>query len=135
MMNQTGFGADTAYLGVVPKFLLVPTDLAWTADIIAGSPNLPESGLPTGIPNPAARYRLEVIPSPYLHASSATAWYLLADPRDIPTVELAFLMGTNRAPEAFEKDQVDPDGRVYHVRLDIGSDACAHEGALKNNGA
>lgn len=134
MMNQTGFGADSAYIGVVPKFLLVPTDLVWTADIIAGSPNLPEANMPS-IPNPAARYRLEVIPSPYLHASSATAWYLLADPNDIPTVELAFLEGTNRSPEAFEKDQVDPDGRVYHVRLDIGADVAAFEGAIKNNGA
>lgn len=132
--NQTGFGADSAYIGAIPKLLLVPTDLVWTADIIAGSPNLPEATMPS-IPNPAARYRLEVIPSPYLHANSTTAWYLLADPRDIPTVEIAFLQGTNRGPEAFEKDQVDPDGRVYHVRLDIGSDVAAFEGALKNNGA
>ena len=134
MMNQVGLGEDTAYIGLLPKFLAVPTDLWATGQILVG-PTLYESNMPSGQPNPVYKYKMECIPSPYLHANSSAAWYLFSSPMDLPCFEVAFLQGTNRRPELFQKDQVDPDGRVFHVRLDIAAAVIAWQGALKNDGA
>ena len=46
-MNQVGFGTDGAYIGVLPKFLAVPTDLWETGQILVG-PTLYESNMPGG---------------------------------------------------------------------------------------
>ena len=131
MRNQVGDGEDssTAYLDIMPEFLIVPTDLEFTARLLMESSANPEADLSSGVINPA-RGMCQVIPSPILSANSSTAWYLAAGPNRIGTIEVGFLQGTGRSPELFEADQVDPDGRVYHVRLDVGAKALDWRGLL-----
>jgi hypothetical protein len=91
---------DALPLGVEPRILLVPSSLRVTAlnlmnstmTVATTTANAP---LPANNPFVGA-YR--VVSSPYLQNSSytgnsATAWYLLADPNDLPVIESVFLNG------------------------------------------
>lgn len=87
-------------IGSMPAILLVPTDLEVDATNIFTSALLNEaatSGSPAPSKNPyVGKYR--VVASRYLSDTSitgysATSYYLLADPRDIAAIEVAFLDG------------------------------------------
>jgi hypothetical protein len=95
-MNQTD--PDGKPLGIMPKILVVPTALKALATALmdpqgrmtGGSSNVPDS-------NPfKGRFRVES--SPYISNSSytgstSTAWWMLADPSDLPVIEIAALNG------------------------------------------
>lgn len=79
----------------------------------------------------------EVIETPYVSAGeggSDTAWYVIADPTLIDTVEVAFLDGqeepTIEAERGFEID-----GIRFKVRLDFGAAPVDWRGMFKNPGA
>jgi len=87
---------DGKPLGVMPRIMLVPPTLANTAarwmggQLIVANTALPNVNIFQG------RYR--VLSSQYMENSSytgysAAAWYLLADPRDMPVIETVFLNG------------------------------------------
>lgn len=91
---------DGELMGVDPKLLVVPTALratAWnlmnsTTTVATTTANTP---LPDG--NPWAGL-YEIVSSPYMQDStltgySAAAWYLLADPMDVPVIEVCYLNG------------------------------------------
>jgi hypothetical protein len=92
---------DGKPLGMVPRILLVPPDLEVLAEELFVSTNINTGGAATldKVPNRnvfAAKYRPVV--SQYLSNASytgysVTAWYLLADPNDMATIEVAFLNG------------------------------------------
>jgi phage major head subunit gpT-like protein len=92
---------DGLPLGISPKILLVPPELEITADelMTATAFNTGGSSTTDRVPNRntwAGKYR--VVTSSYLSNSnytgySTTAWYLLADPADLPVIEVAFLNG------------------------------------------
>lgn len=79
-------------LGVKPSILLVPTELKATADQLVSSLEIRDTTADTrfGVANPH-RGKYRVVDSPYL--TNATAWYLLADPADLPIIEIAWLNG------------------------------------------
>lgn len=93
-------------LGLMPKILLVPNALRVTAlNMINSTTTSPDStgtanttpgvGFPT---TNAFAGTLQVVSSPYMSLSSLTgysaaAWYILADPADLPTIEVCFLGG------------------------------------------
>jgi phage major head subunit gpT-like protein len=92
--NQTD--PDGKPLAISPRIMLVPPTLANVAarwmggQTITGLTALPELNVYAG------RYR--VLSSPYMENSSytgysAAAWYLLADPADLPTIQVVFLNG------------------------------------------
>lgn len=92
---------DGKPLGIMPKLLLVPTALRIAAIQLMNSTllNLATSTTATtGQSNPFAGV-FEVVSSVYLSNStmgggySALAWYLLADPNELPMIETAFLNG------------------------------------------
>lgn len=91
----TGFrklkNADGNPLGVSPSVLLVPAELeVAAAEVISSSLLITGSDTVRGSANVfAGRYR--VVGSSYL--SSATTWWLAADPRAVPAMEVAFLNG------------------------------------------
>jgi hypothetical protein len=91
----TGFrklkNADGNPLGVPPSVLLVPAELEIPAsEVMSSSLLITGSDTVRGNANVlAGRYR--VVSSSYL--SSATTWWLAADPRAIPAMEVAFLNG------------------------------------------
>jgi hypothetical protein len=91
----TGFrklkNPDNNPLGVPPSVLLVPAELeVAAAEAMSSSLLITGSDTVRGNANVfAGRYR--VVPSSYL--SSATTWWLAADPRAVPAMEVAFLNG------------------------------------------
>ena len=90
---------DNKPLGVMPAVLLVPTALSAIGTMLYKSLEIRDTTANTKYPvaNPHQnKFRSEV--SRYLSNSSYTgnsekAWYLLADPNDLPVIEVAFLNG------------------------------------------
>lgn len=96
-LDQTD--GDDKPIGVLPAILLVPTALSAMATQLNKSLELRDTTADTKYPvnNPhQGKFRTEV--SRYLAngsytGNSAKAWYLLADPQDLPVIEVAFLNG------------------------------------------
>jgi len=92
---------DGKPLGVTPRILLVPPELEITADELMTSVQVNTGGSSSTdkVPNRnvwASKFKPVV--STYLSNAtitgySTTAWWLLADPRDLSTIEVAFLNG------------------------------------------
>jgi hypothetical protein len=90
---------DGKPIGVMPAIVLVPTALSAIGTQLYKSLELREttSNVKYPIANPhQGKFRVEV--SRYLAnalytGNSAKAWYLLADPNDLPVIEVAFLNG------------------------------------------
>lgn len=96
-MNQTDY--DSKPLGSQPAIILVPTALKASAKTLMTS-ELVIDGTSTGLQgnkNPfTGRFRVES--SPYMSNASYTgyssaAWYMMADPNDLPFIEIAALYG------------------------------------------
>jgi phage major head subunit gpT-like protein len=95
--NQTD--PDGKPLGLMAKILLVPTALKNKALALVDPLSRVQSGNTSGQPDVnvfAGRFRVES--SPYMSNSaytgySAAAWYMLADPMDMPVIEIAALNG------------------------------------------
>jgi hypothetical protein len=86
-------------IGIMPAIILVPTALSAMGTALYKSLEIRDTTASTKYPiaNPhQGKFRAEV--SRYLANSkytgySAKAWYLLADPADLPVIEVAFLNG------------------------------------------
>jgi hypothetical protein len=96
-MSQTD--PDGKPLGVQPKILLVPTALKAAAMSLMESERIID-GTATAKQGDANIYRgrFRVESSPYMHNTtytgySAAAWYMLADPSEMPVIEIAALNG------------------------------------------
>ncbi len=97
-MNQTD--NDGYPVAIMPKILLVPNALSVTAANLMTSTQLAgdnTANTVTLMNNPHAG-KFTVVRSSYLSnaaytGNSTTAWYLLADPADMPVIEVAFLNG------------------------------------------
>lgn len=130
-------------LGVEPKFLLVPPELEVTAQELFVSTNINTGGAATKekVPNANVHQsKYKPIISSYLSNSSytgysATAWYLLADPADISTIEVAFLNG-QRTPtiETAEAD-FDTLGIQTRAYFDFGVALQEYRAGVKSKGA
>ena len=134
--------ADGKPLAVAPKFLLVPPEVEVDADELYTSTNLNSGGSSTTakIPNRnvfAGKY--QPIVSAYLSNSSYTgysalAWYLLADPMDIPVIEMAFLNGQ----ETPIVEQADADFDTLGIQMrgyhDWGVAKQDYRGGVKSKG-
>jgi hypothetical protein len=102
--------ADGTPLSISPRTLLVPKSLAVTAAQLMNSLEIRSNGsdaYPTTNPHAG---KFQVVSSVWLNTpaipgGSRTAWYLLADPRDLPVIEVAFLGGQEKP--TIESAQVD----------------------------
>lgn len=102
-------GETGSPLGIMPSILLVPNALNVTATQLMNTTQVNEQAVAdsaTGVPVPnsnphAGKFR--VVRSSYLSdstlggAQSTSTWYLLANPMDLPTIEVAALNG-NTSP-------------------------------------
>lgn len=135
-MNQTD--ADGLPLGAQPAIILVPTALKSTAlqlmtsEKIKGDADEPDGNVWRG------RFRVES--SPYMSNTaytgySAVAWYLLADPMDIPVIEIAALNG--RVEPTVET--ADADFNVLGVQMrgysDVGVNLQEYRGGVRADGS
>jgi len=122
-------GVDNAtILNIVPRYLTVPAALEPTADVIVGAlwPAVVEDS------NVAVR-NLEVVTDPRLDGSSATAWYLFADPNLAPSLSVAYLEGEEQ-PMVETRDGWQVDATELKVRFSLAAYWGCWRGAFKNAG-
>lgn len=131
---------DGKPIGVMPAILLVPTALSATGTQLFKSMELRDTTASTKYPvsNPhQGKFRVEV--SRYLAnavyaGNSAKAWYLLAEPADLPVIEVAFLNGQ----ESPTIETAEADFNVLGVQMrgyhDFGVALQDHRGGLKSKG-
>lgn len=129
--------ATAEYLNLNPRVLLCNSDDAFVARQATRSAGALGSGLNVGVINPLADENLEVISEANLTQAgwggSDTLYYLFADPNEAPVLEVVFLNGDD-TPFMEEVDQIDVDGRAWHIRLDAGCEAIGYKGAQKEAG-
>ena len=128
-------------LGANPRLLLVPIALKVLAEQLMKSIELNETttankAKPKTNPH-AGKY--EVVSSTYLSnalfaGASNKAWYLMADPNRLPTLEVAFLNGVDRP--TVEKTDADFNtlGIQFRGYIDFGVREQDHRGSLLMKG-
>lgn len=135
--KQTDENGD--FIMATPRYLVVPTELSPTADDIYTQTNLVGGGTTTFGGN---RYRgkYQPVTSPYLSdarftGNSTTAYYLLADPNDIPVIETVFLDG--QQTPTVETADVDFDQLGVQMRgyFDFGVRKQEFRGGVRSTGA
>ena len=98
MLKQTEIGS-LEVLGIAPRYLLVPPDLEPTAWGLVVSPS-------AGVFVPTAAQQQNIQTWEIIVVKTWTDtnnWWLVADPNDIPTIEVGFLDGKD-TPELFVQD-------------------------------
>jgi hypothetical protein len=101
MKRQTAYGNATEVLGLVPRFILHPPDLWRTVDKLVNT----KSGEPFTQDNDNNPFlQLKLQPIEIYYWTDTNNWYLVANPSDIPTIEVGFYEG-NEDPEIFVSDQ------------------------------
>lgn len=102
--------ADGQKAGMVPRYLVVPTELEFTARELL----LPA---PPGSPPNILGGALEIIVSQAL--TETARWYVIAGPQN-DTAEVAYLNG-KKEPEMFRAEGFTIDGHTYKVRMVFGA--------------
>ena len=132
--------SDGKPIGVMPAVLLVPTSLSAVGSQLFKSLELRDTTSSTKYPvsNPhQGKFRVEV--SRYLSntrydGNSSKAWYLLAEPTDLPVIEVAFLNGQ----ESPTIETADADFNQLGVRMrgfhDFGCSLQDPRGGVKVKG-
>ena len=103
-------------------------------EILLRSAANPQSGLSSGVYNPAANWGLTPIGEARLSDVSGKEWYLLADPSQCDFVEMAFLDG-QEAPVVEEERDMMTDSFMYRARTVVGVGVLDWRGIQKNPGA
>jgi len=124
---RTQKGIEDRTIRVTPRNLLVPPALETTA----------EKWLASIAPAKAADVNpfsgsLSLVVEPRL--SSATRWYVTADPGEIDGLEFAYLSGAE-GPQVESRSGWDVDGVEIRVILDFGAGFIDHRGWFANAGA
>lgn len=112
-----------AYLVVPPELETVAQQMMMTAPAIAAN---------TSINVFSGAFKLIV--EPRLSDNSATAWYLIADPSQIDTIEYAYLEG-QEGVYSETRQGFNVDGMEVKVRDDFGAAVVEWRGFYKNPGA
>lgn len=136
-------------LNLMPKYLIVPPTLAFTArELVRGAQVVVAGGTDTVIPskNALVDYGLQVVEDSRLENgvtdpdSGSTAaganndWYLSA-PGSRHTIEVTYLRGSSRSPEMRSELLTQGQwGINFDVKADIGAKALAWEGLYKGEG-
>lgn len=127
MRKQTGL--DGRLLNILPKYLLTPAAVETAAKKYLATNIIPTKSSDTNVYAPD----LTLLVEPRLDVASATAYYLVADPSQIDTIELAYLQG-QRGVYMETRQGFDVEGVELKARLDVGAKAIDHRGFWKNPG-
>lgn len=137
-LDQTDEEGDP--IGIQPAVLLVPSGLRATGFQLLNSTTVVTGAAKTiGAANPfAGRYR--VVSTPYLNnagisGNSATAWYLLADPMDLPTMQVVALDGRVEPVVESTDAMFDELGIMFRGYHDFGVTKLEYRGGVKSKGA
>lgn len=119
-------GIDGAALGVAPSILLVGPDKETEAEQLVA----PVAAAQAGNVNPFSG-RLRVVTTEKI---TGNAWYLFADPADVPNFVFGFLSGFD-APRMRMDEPFGQQGMALSVEHDFGVGAIDFRGGYKNPGA
>jgi hypothetical protein len=100
MIRQTQPGETSGFVGLMPRFIVVPPELYVTAYKLAESAQAVVSGEDATTPNPFRGMVVIEVPT----FTDANDWYLIADPATVPTIEVGFYQG-RQDPELLIQDQ------------------------------
>lgn len=125
MRTQKGLAGKP--INVAPKFLIVPPHLETTAEKLLATIQATK----TGDVNPFGG-KMELLVEARL--TSATRWYIAADPATIDGLEYAYLQG-EEGPQVESRAGFEVDGMQFKVRLDFGAAFLDHRGWYTNAGA
>ena len=128
---------------ITPKYLVVPPELVILAESIRNDLYVINDGNSNAVKVTSAnsmRGKFQVVSSPYLSnalytGNSATAWYLVAEPADLPLIEVAFLDG--KQSPTVETAEVDFNQLGIQMRgyFDFGVNYQEARAGLKSKGA
>lgn len=131
MRKQAAYGDTVDILSIVPKYVVVPSDLEEIAFQLATSA-VAIPATPAGAANtPNLHQGLEVIVLDYL--SDTNDWFLVADPSMVPTIEVGFYQN-QQEPELFVQDDpnqgswFDADKVTYKIRHIYSGTVLDHRG-------
>lgn len=119
MMNATG--PDGTKSVATPRYLVCPPALLTLAEAEVGKLS----------PGADPALRMTPISTPNL---SGTAWYLFADPAQLPTLAYSYLAGAP-GPVVVTSPHWESEGVQFRLTLDFGVTAVDGRGAWKNPGA
>jgi hypothetical protein len=127
-------------LGVSARLLVVPSALRITALNLMNSTFI-VSGNTTGLPDGNAfAGAYEVVSSPYMSNStytgnSSAAWYILADPNDLPVIEVAFLNGVQMPTVETTQAEFEILGIAMRGYFDFGVSLQEYRGGVRSAGS
>lgn len=140
MRTQAAYADTSDILSLVPKYLLVPSALETLAFQLCTSAVAIPSGAPVGAASntPNIHQGMTPIVVDYWNASSATQWYLAADPAMCPTIEVGFLDGKEDPSLFMQADDTtgapfDADKVVIKVRHIYGGAVTEFRGFQRGN--
>lgn len=139
-LNQTD--PDGNPLGSTPKKLVVPTALWATARALLQSTTI-VSTTTANTPLPDQNIfagAFELVSSPYMSNSSytgysAAAWYLLADPADLPVIQVAFLNGMESPTVETADADFSTLGIAMRAYFDVGVSLQEYRGGIRAAGS
>lgn len=129
MREQSNYAGKR--IGLRPRFLVVPPELEWSSMVVTRSAGIPGSN--NNDINPMLGYVMPIV-SPQL--SSATQWFLVADPREVDTIEIGFVGGQVN-PALFIQDQplfglnFTQDVISYKIRHEYGGAVVDYRGLYR----
>jgi len=129
MRMQTGLDGETV-LNLAPRFLYAPVALE-TVALQFNATNLVPTKVADGNPYKGT---YEVITEARLDADSTTAWYQIADPAQIDTIEYSYLEG-QEGVRMETRQGFDVEGVEMKAVLDFAAAPIDHRGFDKNAGA
>ena len=112
-----------------PRYLIVPVSLQTSAEQVTAD----ISPTQTASVNPFSG-RLSVLADPHLDDASTTAWYVAADPANVPVFEFSYLQGA-QGPQTETENDFDRDVLKFKIRLDVGAGVVDWRGIFRNPGA
>jgi len=122
-------GLENRVINAAARYLLVSAAKETLAQQYTSSNYVPNS---SSTINPFTT--LQPIAEPRLDAASATAWYLVADPMQVDTIEYAYLEGAE-GPQLETRMGFEVEGMELKVVLDFAAKAIDWRGMYKNPGA
>lgn len=125
---------DGTPLGVMPKILLVAAGHRIAAENIVNSTVLGAATTAVTATANAFAGAYKVVSSVYLHAVLSTLWYLLADPMDIPVMDVAFLDGRDTPMIETADFDFDRLGVAMRGTMSFGCSKVEFRGGYKSNG-
>ena len=138
MRKQKAYGDSYEFLSIVPKFLVVCSDLEEMAFELATSAVALPAGAPVGAASNTPNIHQGITPIVVDYWTSTTTWFCVADPTLVPTIELGFL-GGQEDPAVFVQN--DPssgsmfaaDKVTYKIRHIYGGSVIDYRGFYRGN--